>query len=343
MSEVPRKPATRDDVAARAGVSTALVSYFITGARVVSAASAERIRTAIGDLDYRPNWTAQALKTGRTRTLGLIVTDIENPYFAALALEIERRAANRGYAVVLANTQANDEAERNHIQDLLDRGVDGLILGSHNDDRPITELSSTATHVVRIDVTTGHEGVTAIGPSMAEGADEVVTHLVERHGFRDIALALGGGGGDEIELDQRQVGWITALQRAGLPEARVVRTEWSRSGGYESGALLLDTPARPEAVFAGSDLIAVGLLRAAADRGLKVPGDLALASFDGSPESEYSVPRLTSLQQPVPEMAEAAIKAVLSKTPLTGFSSFRGLLLIRESCGYTGRESGPQG
>lgn len=331
MQRVERiKPVTRADVAARAGVSAALVSYVVTGARKVGPGAEARIRKAIDELGYQPNRTARALKTGRTDVLGLIVSDVTNPYFAEFALEIEQAAADRGRVVILVNSHARLEHERSLVADLIARGVDGLIIGS-------SYLPGASTRqqehlpTVWIDAAVSDETQIAVGPAMAEGSDEVVTHLIERHGKQRIALALGGG--PRIAPDQRQVGWSAALRRAGLPEGPIAQRSWSREGGYECGRELLTADDRPDAVFAGSDLVAVGLIRAASDLGLRIPEDVALVSYDGTKESEFSSPRLTTLRQPIPAMARAAVDAVLEPTAVPHFQSFRGELLVRESCG----------
>ena len=158
-----------------------------------------------------------------------------------------------------------------------------------------------------------------------------VEHLVEVHEHRAVGLVAGGVG--SASADPREQGWRQALTSAGLEPGPFARVDWSREGGYEGGHRLLSLSNPPTAIFASSDLQAVGLLRAAHERGLRVPEDLAVIAFDGTKESEFCWPPLTVIAQPIQEMARTAVRLVLDPDRPQTYERFVGQLVIRQSCG----------
>jgi len=334
VSQTPpgRKAPTRNDVAARAQVSTAVVSYVMTGSKRVTPEKERRVRQAMADLGYRPNSSARALRTGKTYVLALLLPDSSNPYFAEVALKIERAAAAEGYALLIANTHDDPAQELRLLREMRSRGVDGVILASvfHDtwpgDAREIPLVLIDAFHPV--------EGVPSVGVDAAASARAAVEHLAEVHGRRSIALVLGASADPAGNVDPRQVGWADALADTGAASGGIAVTSWSRAGGIAAAQQLLTGPDRPDAVFAGSDLLGVGVLRAAADRGLRVPEDLSVISYDGTEEAAFSIPRLTTLSQPTDDVARAAIAAILAPSAAAGrHVVLPGELVIRESCG----------
>lgn len=328
----PRKRPTRNDVAERAQVSSAVVSYVMTGAKHVTPETAKRVRTAMEELGYRPNSTARALRTGRTHTLALIVADVSNPFFSEYALQLEIAATERGYALLIANSHESLETEVRLLDEIAQRGVDGVMLSSvrHASDR--SSLDAIPVPVMWIDAFHPAEGAASVGVDIRHSARTVVRHLAEVHGCRSVGLVIGAS--SQQTTDPRVLGWAEAIEEIGLEPGPVVTTTWTREGGIEAARMLLDTPNRPDAVFAGSDLLGIGVLRGAADLGLRVPEDLRIISYDGTAESAFSVPRLTSFKQPVREMARAAIDTIIDFTPDKAHHTlFRGELLLRESCG----------
>lgn len=341
-----RSRPTRNDVARLAGVSPAVVSYVMTGARPVAPATAERVRAAMTTLDYRPNSSAQALRSGRTRTLGLVVPDIGNPFFAEFAVRIEAAAAERGYALLLATSHDDVATQHRVLAELVARGVDGILLasvGRHGTGASTRLQTSSDTPMVWIDApdaVDGVDGVIGVGQDVGVGVALIIDHLVAVHGCHRLALVVGtdpDGG-----TDPRRETWASATRSAGIASGRVTTADWSRADGHRAALELLTGPDRPDAVVAASDLLAIGVLRAAADLGLRIPQDVAVVSFDGTVETAYSVPRLTTLRQPIEEMAVAAVEAVLSEAVPSEAgtdgrrprrSAFLGTLVIRESCG----------
>lgn len=331
-----RGSVTRDDVARLAGVSTAVVSYVVNGGpRPVSAATAARVRDAIDRLGYRPNTTARALAVGSTKTLGLVVPDSTNAFFAEYAREIQRVATELGYAVLITNTGFDPAVELRCMIDLCDRQIDGLLLARATGQSRVGELSRRGlrTPVVLIDAMTPFPGYTTVGADAAGGAEGVVEHLLDLHGHASVALVVG----ESVDPagDGRERGWTQAHARAGRRLGAVERTAFSRQGGYEAGLRLLqrDGDDRPTAVFVSSDIQAIGFLRAAHELGLDTPGQIAVGSFDDSDESRFCWPPLTTARQPTTAMAEAAVGAVLRQDVEAEHQVFGMDLVVRRSCG----------
>jgi LacI family transcriptional regulator len=335
------RPATRADVARRAGVSTAVVSYVVNGGpRAVAPETASRVRTAIDALSYRPNANARALRKGTTEMLGLVLPDIANPFFAEYALAIEAAAAAFGYVLVVANSNADKARERQIVNDLAGRHVDGLMLCTRFMPADFVDAISPGRPTIFINSSTPVPGYPALGPATEPGARAAVEHLIDTHGRQSVALIIGESG--EVVPEPRERGWAEAFRSHDLPPGPIVRTRYSRRGGYEAAAEILSWSTRPSAIFVASDQQASGALGAFWRAGLRCPEDIAIVSFDGTSESEYCWPPLTVVRQPIQEMAEAAVGAVLglSSPPLT-YRQFDTELVIRESCGCTAPATSP--
>lgn len=339
---------TRDDVARLAGVSPAVVSYVVNGGpRPVSPANEAKVRQAIRALGYRPNAAARALALGSSEMLGMIVSDAMNPFFASLARAVENAAAERGYTLLLADSQASLRTERRLIKNFAARRVDGLFLCSMLIEPDLMDLEQADIPVVLLNHSTdlatagspavikhdaGDQGSNSVGVAFQDGARTAVEHLIS-HGYKHIGLVMGGNAGGE--LDAREVGWHQGIQDAGLTPGPIIRAAFTREGGHRAGQELLARAERPTAVFVSSDQQAVGLLCALHEAGLRVPEDIAVFSFDGSPESEYTWPRLSTVAQPVKDLAQTALEALLA--PKSGGETqtniFPTQLILRASCG----------
>ncbi|WP_427129290.1 LacI family DNA-binding transcriptional regulator [Pseudarthrobacter sp. S9] len=333
IATAPRSQVTRKDVARYAGVSTAVVSYVVNGGpKKVAPATEAKVQDAIRILGYRPNAAARALKLGSSETLGLVIPDNSNPFFALLAHAVEDAAAARGYALLLTNSDGNLAKERQHVRNLAARQVDGVVLASVLFEPDLADLEAAEIPSVLLNHSGEAPGFNSVGVDLAAGARMAVEHLIG-HGHQNIALAMGTNTANAFDL--REQGWLQALTDAGLPEGPVVRGEFTRAGGYAAGRRLLASANRPTAIFASSDMQAIGILRAIHEAGLSVPGDITLASFDGSAEAEYSWPALTTVEQPVRDMAEAAVSALVGSTrgQQPEHRIFPTTLRIRQSCG----------
>jgi LacI family transcriptional regulator len=333
---------TRRDVARRAGTSEAVVSYVLNdGPRNVSPATRERVLVAIHELGYRANAVARSLRTNRTTSIGLVVPDASNSFFGLLAREIENVAFSEGYTLLIGNAMENEEREAAYVRTLLARQVDGLIIAPlHGPDLWRHELTESRVRSVILDrevddvdgihVTVDNEG----------GAYNATNHLL-RHGRSRIACVAGPAG--VHSTDDRVAGWRRALIETGLDaECFPVSYGYFRQrDGYHAGRRMLSHKLSVDAVFVTSDEQAIGLLRAAAEVGVRVPDDLAIFGFDGLEGGAFSVPAISTVEQPLGELARIAVERILRRADRLEALDQRirlpTRLLPRESCGCSYR------
>ncbi|WP_432542393.1 LacI family DNA-binding transcriptional regulator [Kineococcus sp. SYSU DK002] len=319
---------TRADVARYAGVSSAVVSYVVNGGpRPVAEATAARVREAVELLGYRPNPSAQALRRGSSRLLGHVVPDLGNPLWAQFALAVEDVAAGRGYDVLLASTEGGAEAEHRRIDTLAARGVEALIVTSVLARPDLVARSGPRVPLVLLNTFFEVPGFPSLGVDALGGAREGTAHLLG-HGYGPVGLVIGGEAGE-----LREQGWRAAARDAGTGEGPIERGEFSRAGGYAAGTRMFSRPDHPRAVFVASDLQAVGVLRALFELGLRVPHDVAVISFDGTVETEFTTPQLTTVRQPVAAMAAAAVARALAPAETHDRQVLPAELVLRASCG----------
>ncbi len=337
----PRSTVTHVDVAKRAGVSTAVVSYVVNnGPRQVAPATAARVHAAIEELGYRPNLSARALRRGTTDLIGLVVPDSTNPFFAELARSVERATAQHGYSMVLVNSNNSGRQERQHVESLADRRVSGLVVATamapHQFD--LGDRKSIPTAIMNADGPI--PGFHTIGPDFRHGAQTAVEHLLNVHEAGTVALATGGQL-KYVETNSREQGWSDALTHNGRSQGPIVEGAFTRDGGHKMGLELIARDL-PDAVFATNDLQAIGILRALHEAGVRVPEDVAIVTFDGTEESEYSWPPLTAVRQPITAMATAAVDTVLNPSQAAPeHHTFATDLIIRRSCGCTTTHATP--
>ncbi len=319
---------TRKDVARLAGVSDAVVSYTLNGGPPVAPATAERVREAVRLLGYTPNASARALKLGSARLIAVIVPDSSNPFFAALCQAVEDAARLEGYAVLVVNAEGDRSRTLPYLQSLASRQVDGVLIASPIDESQVAAFNSSGVRWTMLNRSAPIAGTLSVGLDLIEGARVATAHLVG-HGYQNIAFI-----GQARPDDHRYMGWRAALKAAGLDAGPAIFSPFSREGGLAAGRELVALRIRPDAVFVSSDMMAVGVLRAFHEADLAIPGDIAIVSFDGSPESEYSWPPLTTLRQPVDAMGADAVAQLIHPEPGSqGHHRFEGELVIRRSCG----------
>ncbi|MDK9676395.1 LacI family DNA-binding transcriptional regulator [Propionibacterium freudenreichii] len=322
---------TRADVARLAGVSTAVVSYVVNGGpRTVAPSTRLRVLNAIKQLNYRPNPSARALKRGSTHMLGLLVTEVLNPFFAEYIDALDEAASKLDRFLVLSVTREVPDHEAQAVTSLVNQGVDGLIFLCHVQDQRLYQAGGAGMARVMLDRNAPMDGFSSVGADSEEGAAMGTDHLIER-GHRNIGLITGAM--RRHNNDMRSVGWARELAAAGLPLSEPVVTTWTREGGYLGAKQLFERDEPPTAIMAGSDLIAIGVLQAAHEAGMDIPRDLAVVSFDGTSESAFSWPPLTTVRQPFEQMAEAAIQVLLDGSEAPRHQSFPMELIVRESSG----------
>ncbi|MBP2473383.1 LacI family transcriptional regulator [Crossiella equi] len=327
---------TRRDVARLAGTSESVVSYVLNaGPRNVAPATKERVLAAIEELGYRPNAVARSLRTSRTRTLGLCVPDSANPFFAELAAQIAEDTSAVGHSLLLANSRSDPAREAEQLRTLLDRKVDGVMLiAASAPSECVPDLLASGVRCVTVDREL--PGLTSAGVVLADhvgGARSAVAHLLA-HGHRGVACVAGPR--DASPTGDRVSGWRAELAAAGIDAAEqpLVHTPFGRLPAYTAAIELLSTPDRPRAVFVASDEQAVGVFRAALELGLRVPRDLAIASYDGIAGSAYTVPALTTVRQPLVEISRTAVRMLLAPETVAGQRVVLPTTLLRRgSCG----------
>lgn len=304
---------TRDDVAARAGVSSATVSYVVNGGpKPVAPQTRTRVLAAIDELGYHPDAIARSLRSRRSHVLGLVVPDNANAFFAELALRVEEAAHARGYGLLLCNSREDVRAERDHLATLRDRRVDGIVLVPAD----ATDSSSAAAldgiPVLALDrVPAGWEG-DAVRTDGRAGGRLAVEHLLAL-GHHEIGFVHG-----PLRLEharERLEGGLDALRTARIAAEPAWRREgaFDYAGGKAAALALLLGDHRPTALCCGNDALAVGALAAAYELGARVPGDLSVTGFDDVPLAAYSVPPLTTVAQPYAAMAAAAMELLLAR------------------------------
>lgn len=296
------------DVASRAGVSQATASRALSGRGPVSPDSTERVRAAARALGYQVNKTARALRTQRTDTIGLLIPDVRNPFFAELAYTIHQAAATHGLAVITMSADEEAEQEVRGLSVLLRQQVDGLIVCPRDD-----EAFVAAKHLPVVFVDRGRDGrgVPVVRSDDEAGVALMVDHLVAV-GHRHIALITG-----PQEITTGRTRYEAALLRLAYHDVSPL-PQWVQEGDFqlESGrraaAALLDAPELPTAVFAGDNLMAVGALLEMRERGLRVGRDIALTAFDDAPWFPLLDPPLTVVAQDAPRLGQVALESLLT-------------------------------
>ena len=326
------------DVALKAGVSIATVSRVVNKSdHKVNPTTRERVLEAIRELDYRPNALAKGLLMKKTMTIGIIIPDISNPYYAEIVRGIQDTADQAGYAVLIHNTDGKQERIIRHIYILREKSVDGVIFcgGIINGYETLSILKELKERVV---VVGRHEvDFPAVMVDNMGGATQAVEHLIDL-GHRLIGC-IGGPDGSPTAVD-RLTGYRNALAQNGiaLDERLVKRGTWSPESGYLLARELLAGPERPTAVFSANDQMAFGVIKAAREMGLNVPKDLAVVGFDNVPPGSYFDPPLTTVEIPMYDIGVATMRMLidlLSGEPFEKLRLFKTKLLVRGST--TGR------
>jgi LacI family transcriptional regulator len=306
-----RKRVTRNDVAAHAGVTPSTVSYVINnGPRPVSAAARERVLKAIDELGYQPSDVARSLRTQRSMTLGLVIPNTANPFYAEVARAVEEVGFERGYTVFLCHSSHLPERERRYAELLRAKHVDGAIFHPTTADLgSLAVLSQAGIQVVVLERSV--PGYHCFVADERHGGYLATHHLLDL-GHRRVGCIVRTG--DMTSSAARVDGYRTALAEVGLPldERLVAESDFGYAAGAAAAVRLLELPERPTALVTHNDIIAIGAIRAAADAGLRVPEDLAVVGYDDIAQAAYAVPSLTTIAYPKHRMGRAAAQLLLS-------------------------------
>lgn len=302
------------DVARLAGVSTSTVSHVINKDRFVSDAIRVRVEDAVRTLNYAPSALARSLKLNQTRTIGMLITASSNPFYSELVRGVERSCFERGYSLVLCNTEGDEQRMNRNLETLLQKRVDGLLLLCTETHQPSPAIMTRypAIPTVMMDWSPFEGDSDVIQDNSLLGGDIATRHLIEK-GFTRIACVTGPL--DKTPARLRLEGYRTAMQRAGLavPEGYEVIGDFEFGGGLRAMQSLLALPEPPQAVFMGNDAMAVGAYQALYQAGLRIPQDIALVGYDDIELARYMTPPLTTIHQPKDELGELAIDVLIHR------------------------------
>lgn len=326
--------ATMKDVANRAGVSASTVSRALTGDVNVSDSTRQRVQEAIATLGYRPNHIARTLRRRKSDTIGVVVSDIENPHFTRAVRAIEDAAFRQGYRVILCNTDETAEKQRAYLEVLAAEQVVGVILAPADAGDPtVSMLLDMGIPIVAFDRSVDDERADAVFADNRQAVITATEHLLSL-GRRNVAFVAGRS---SIQTGaERLQGYEDVMARHGLP-MRVGTGEFRQDVARRAMTELLGEYPEIDGVVVANNLMAVGVMEAIAEAGLRTPDDVALVGIDDPMWASLVAPPLTALGQPTQQMASRAFDLLLDriaqKRTSTRFEVFHFHLHVRESCG----------
>lgn len=324
------------DVARAAGVSTSTVSHVINKDRFVSDAVREKVETAIKTLNYAPSALARSLKINQTRTIGMLITASTNPFYSELVRGVERSCFERGYSLVLCNTEGDEQRMNSNLETLMQKRVDGLLLLCTETHQPSQEIMQRYPSIptVMMDWAPFNGDSDLIQDNSLLGGDMATQYLINK-GFTRIACITGPL--DKTPARLRLEGYREAMMRAGLTirEGDEIESDFEFGGGFDAMQALLAMNERPQAVFIGNDAMAVGAYQALYQAGLKIPQDMAIVGYDDIELARYMTPPLTTIHQPKDELGELAIDVLIHRIAEPGLQQQRlqltPILMVRGS------------
>ncbi|HJU87482.1 MAG TPA: LacI family DNA-binding transcriptional regulator [Gemmatimonadota bacterium] len=298
------------DVAKRAGVSKSLVSLVMRGAPNVSDEKRERVLRVAAALGYRPNAVARSLVRQRTNLLGVLLSDLHNPFFAEVIDGIQAEAADRGYRTIIGTGDRVEMSEARALDTMLELRAEALVLASPI--LPMRRIAEASREVPTVLVArrSRNGSVDSVANDDTAGAAMAVDHLAAL-GHRRIAHIDGGDGAGARE---RRRGYERAMQRHGLAgEVRVAAGSYTEEGGWRGVRALFARGRAPTAVFAANDLAAIGTLSALGELSIRVPEDVSVVGYDNTALAAVHHIHLTTVDQPRPEMGRTAVALVLER------------------------------
>ncbi len=295
---------TSQDVARKAGVSVATVSRVLNDSPHVTQRARDLVLSAVKELNYQPNRTAQRLRAGHSHVVGLIISDIQNPFFTSVVRGIEDVAYHHGYSIVLCNSDEDIQKEQLYIDVLSSERVAGVIIVPTGKDC-CTPLLNLQMPIVMMDRVVPGIAADSVVLDNAAGAYAATRHLIEL-GHRRIGL-IAAPAGPSVGIE-RQRGYEQALRDHGLPVdlALICAGDFKESGGHAAAHALLDLKPRPTAIFAANNLMTMGAFQAISEKGLRIPGDISVVGFDDMPWLALLAPPLTAVRQPTYEIGAQA-------------------------------------
>ncbi|MFV1981036.1 MAG: LacI family DNA-binding transcriptional regulator [Rhodothermia bacterium] len=318
MAKQANKPTIRD-VAADCGLSIATVSAVVNNAGWVPAVTRSKVEHSIQVLGYRPNRLARGLKTSQSYTVGVIVSDVTNPFFTDIVRSLGHVLRENDRNLVLCESEHEFNLGDRNFRMLLEKQVDAIVLigDSVSEDLLKEYRRNGDVPIVAIERDYDIDGISKLLVDSEKGAFEATRHLLDQ-GFERVGMISGpstGPGSATYGRLKRCLGYERALGESGLPvlPELVVEGDFRIEGGRRAMEQLLDLDLRPDAVFAANDLMALGAMQAIRDRGLAVPGDIGLVGYDDIPMVEHASTPLTTLAMPRKELGGIAATLILEK------------------------------
>ncbi|WP_194813563.1 LacI family DNA-binding transcriptional regulator [Nocardia sp. XZ_19_385] len=326
---------TRNDVARLAGTSPAVVSYVINnGPRPVAAATRDKVLAAIAELNYQPNLMARALRSTRSNTIGLVVPDSSEGFFTELVRAVERAAFADGSLVLLGNSGYSQDQENRYARTLAGFQVNGLLLVRSEVDGQRSASADFGVPVVYLNYRAPRSAdATSVTLANRHGGRLAAEHLLE-HSYRRIGCLTGTSRSGPVA--ERARGWAEGIRAAGGDPSSVVHTGLDRRTSREQVAAWLRQADRPDAIFAAADGLALDVLAAAQESGLRVPDDLAVVGFGATQPAAHSWPPLTTVGRSFDDFGRAAVstlEAVRAADARQPDHTLTVQLIRRHSCG----------
>nr|WP_269750026.1 MULTISPECIES: ribose operon transcriptional repressor RbsR [Providencia] len=298
------------DVARLAGVSTSTVSHVINQNRYVSESITLRVKNAIEELNYAPSALARSLKMNRTNTIGMLLTTSNNPFYAEVVRGVERSCYERGYSLILCNTEGDLQRMNHSLETLLQKRVDGLLIMCTEVQGPSKDVFTRYPSVptVMMDWSPFDLVGDVIQDNSFLGGE--MSYLIDS-GFTRIACIAGPQ--DKSPARARYQGFIQAMEQAKIEvnEDYIIFSDFEFAGGFESMNKLLELSTPPQAIFAGNDAMAVGAYQAIFQKGIKVPDDISIIGYDDIDLSPYMIPPLTTIHQPKDKLGKQAVDQLI--------------------------------
>jgi DNA-binding LacI/PurR family transcriptional regulator len=324
-------------VAEAAGVSVATVSRAMNYIPSVNPKMAKRVWKAIRELNYLPNSQARGLVSGRSRLLGLIVSEVKNPFFQELIQGFEEVAVEHGYDILIGSLADDAERMRRCVQRMAQRKVEGIaVLTFGTEESLASALTNCVVPLVFVDLAPQGPDVIVLGVDYQFGIRQAVQHLAAL-GHRDIAFVAG-----PLQLysaQSRLAAFRTSLQECGIPvdDMRIIEGDHTMQGGTRAAERLLGCESLPTAIMCSNDLLAIGVLHKLSRNGIRVPDDISVIGFDDIHMAEMTIPPLTSIQMSRPEMARSAVCALRAQIEHSSSKQryeINTRLVVRESTGF---------
>lgn len=327
---------TIKDVAKAANVSIATVSRVLSGKNPVSKEVRDRVLSAVESLEYHPNALARSLREETTKTLGLVISNVMNPFFASVARAVEDAANEKGYSVILCNVDEDPHKEQLYLDVLFQKRVDGLIISPTSHESPqLSKYIKSDVPMVFVDRSIEGLGIPTVrvdGTKTVEALVEYLADLGHEH------LAIISGPPEVIAGDERLTAFLDGARKQGItiPKEYVRFGDFRRESGRQSMCELLQLRRQPTAVFVANNLMCLGTLQAIKQSGYRMPEDISIASFDDVSWFDLLEPPITAIAQPTRQLGEMAAQMLLQRMEEDRKPQsciLQAELIVRGSCG----------